>query len=109
MKSGRFKVELIFESQQPENIRTGQTYYSKLQLGNPKNSILLKKGSFFQNTGGRWAFVLSEDGKSAIRKEIRLGSMNPGYYEVVGGLESGDKVIISDYELFKNNERIIFK
>jgi HlyD family secretion protein len=109
VQSGRFKIELVFTEKAPDNMRTGQTYYSKLQLGNPKEALLLKKGSFFQSTGGRWIYVLNENESSAERMEIKLGSMNPRYYEVIEGLKTGDKVIISDYDLFKDNERIVFK
>ncbi len=109
VNKGKFKVELVFVGKQPENMRTGQTYYTRLKLGDSKKALLLPKGQFFKNTGGRWAFVLSKDEKYAEKKDIRLGNQNPVYYEVTDGLREGDKVIISDYESFGGNEKIIFK
>lgn len=109
VKEGRFTVELIFSDQMPDNMRTGQTYYARLQLGNPKDALLLPKGSFFQKTGGQWIFVLSPDGKSAEKRAIKIGNQNPQYYEVVEGLKAGEKVISSSYENFGESERIIFK
>lgn len=109
VRDGRFAVELIFADEMPGNMRSGQTYYTRLQLGNPKEAILLPKGSFFQQTGGQWIFVLSKDGKTAFRRSIKIGSQNPKFYEVLSGLEAGEQVIISGYDSFGDNERIVFK
>ena len=109
VRSGRFTVEMIFVDETPINMRTGQTYYSRLQLGNPQNALLLEKGSFFQKTGGQWIFVLSADGKSATKRFIKIGRQNPKYYELLEGLEPGEKVVISGYDSFGDNERIVFK
>lgn len=109
VKNGRFTLELVFTDQMPENMRTGQTYYSRLQLGNPKEAILLPKGTFFQKTGGQWIFVVSEDGTSAEKRAIKIGNQNPQFYEVLEGLKSGEQVITSSYENFGDSERIVFK
>jgi HlyD family secretion protein len=109
VREGRFSVEMIFVGEMPENMRTGQTYYTRLQLGDPKEAILIPKGSFFQQTGGQWIFVLTEDGSSAEKRSIKIGSQNPKYYEVLEGLEVGEQVIISGYDSFGDNERIVFK
>ncbi len=109
VRSGRFAVEMIFDSEMPENMRTGQTYYARLQLGSPKESLLLPRGNFFQETGGQWIFVLSADGKSATKRSIKIGRQNPNYYELLEGLNAGEKVIISGYDNFGDNERLEFK
>ena len=108
VRSGRFSVELVFNGDSPTNMRTGQTYYSRLQLGNPKNAMLLPKGTFFQKTGGQWIFVLSEDGHSAEKRYIKIGNQNPQYYEVLEGLQAGEQVIVSGYDSFGDSERIVF-
>lgn len=107
VRSGRFQVEMVFEGEEPENMRTGQTYYTRLQLGNPKKSVLLPRGSFFQETGGQWIFVLSADGKTAEKRTIKIGSQNPKYYELLEGLTPGEKVITSGYDMFGDNERLV--
>lgn len=109
VREGRFSVEMVFVSTMPENMRTGQTYYTRLQLGSPKESMLLAKGSFFQKTGGQWIFVLTEDGKSAEKRAIKIGRQNPKYYELLEGIKPGEQVIISGYDIFGDNERIVFK
>lgn len=109
VKDGRFSVEMVFEGDSPKNMRTGQTYYTRLQLGNPKESILLPRGSFFQETGGQWIFVVSKDGSYAIKRNIKIGRQNPKYYEVIEGLNPNEKVVISGYDSFGDNERLKFK
>lgn len=109
VRSGRFSVEMVFDGEMPENMRTGQTYYTRLQLGNPKDAILLPRGNFFQQTGGQWIFVVNQEGTAADKRMIKIGSQNPKYYEVLEGLEAGEKVIVSGYENFGDNERIVFK
>ncbi len=107
VRSGRFQVELVFDGGIPENMRTGQTFYTRLQLGNPKESLLLPRGSFFQETGGQWIFVLSADGQSAEKRSIKIGSQNPKYYELLERLNLGEKVITSGYDMFGENEKLL--
>ena len=97
VREGKFKADFKFSGQQPDNIRTGQTYYMNLQLGQPEEAILIPRGTFYQHTGGKWIYVLSPDGTRAIKREIRIGRQNPQYYEVEEGLQPGEKVIISNY------------
>lgn len=100
VRDGKFRADLVFSGQRPDNIRTGQTYYLNLQLGQPTQGILIPKGTFFSATGGKWIFVLDKDGKKAYRRNIRLGRQNPQYYEVLEGLEPGEQVIVNGYEAY---------
>ena len=93
----------------PENIRTGQTYYIDLELGQPEQAIIIPRGTFFQTTGGQWIFVLSQDGSKAYRRNIRIGRQNPQHYEILEGLEPDEKVVTSGYEAFKDNEVLVFR
>ncbi len=108
VRNGRFTVEMIFQGEKPDNMRIGQTYYTRLQLGSPEKALLLPKGSFFQKTGGQWIFVLSDDGSYAEKRSIKIGRQNPKYYEVLEGLKAGDKVVVSGYDGFGDNERLEF-
>jgi len=108
VRSGKFTIELIFTDKMPENMRTGQTYYARLQLGNPQKALLLPRGSFFQETGGQWIFVVSEDGTYAKKRAIKIGRQNPKYYEIIDGLTAGEKVVVSGYGNFGDNERLNF-
>lgn len=107
VRDGRFRTDLVFEGEKPDNVRIGQTYYIDLQLGESTESVLIPKGTFFQTTGGKWIFVVDQDGGKAYRREIRIGRQNPQYYEVLEGLEQGEQVIVSGYESFKDKDVLI--
>ncbi|WP_320020029.1 efflux RND transporter periplasmic adaptor subunit [Labilibaculum manganireducens] len=109
VRDGRFKVDLIFDGKSPENLRTGQTYHIKLELGQAVEATLLSRGGFFQSTGGQWVFVLDESGRFATKRNIKIGRQNSQYFEVLEGLQTGEKVITSSYDTFGDNERIDFK
>ena len=107
VRNGQFKADFRFVGDAPENIRSGQTYYLNLQLGEAAEAILIPRGSFYQATGGKWIYVLDATGEKAYRREIRIGRQNPQYYEVIEGLQPGEKVIVSSYDNFGDNEVLI--
>jgi len=109
VRNGTFEIDMIFRDSMPDNIRTGQTYYTSLQLGQPKVSVLVPIGGFFQETGGQWIFVLDPSEAFATKRNISIGRKNPKYYEVLEGLNPGEKVIVSGYETFGKNEKLILK
>jgi len=109
VRNGTFEIDMVFPDSMPDNIRTGQTYYTSLQLGQPKVSVMVPIGGFFQETGGQWIFVLDPSESFAIRRNISVGRKNPKYYEVLEGLQPGEKVIVSGYETFGKNEKLVFK
>ncbi len=109
VREGKFRCDFVFRGERPENIRTGQTYYIDLELGQPEQAVLIPRGTFFQTTGGQWIFVLDKNGGKAYRRNIRIGRQNPLYYEVLEGLEPGERVVTSGYEAFKDNEVLVIK
>ncbi|MDE5575264.1 MAG: efflux RND transporter periplasmic adaptor subunit, partial [Bacteroidales bacterium] len=109
VRSNKFRADFVFTDARPENIRSGQTYYINLELGQSAESLLIPKGTFFQNTGGSWIYVLDAEGNKAYKRKIRIGRQNPQYYEVLEGLEAGERVIVSGYETFRGHEILILK
>ena len=107
VSNGRFQVDMHFIDKVPENIRRGQSLQIKLALSQEKEAVLVSKGGFFQQTGGNWIFKLSEDGETAYKTPIRLGSQNTEYYEVLEGIEPGEKVITSSYSNFGEIEELV--
>ncbi|WP_297335241.1 HlyD family efflux transporter periplasmic adaptor subunit [Algoriphagus sp.] len=103
INNGRFEVDMEFTGERPEGIRRGQSVRIRLQLGQSEQSLLLPTGGFFKDTGGNWVYVFNTSGNAEKRK-IRLGRKNPEFYEVLDGLVEGEKVIISGYENFGENE-----
>jgi HlyD family secretion protein len=106
---GRFAVDMVFTDEVPAQIRIGQTSRIRLQLGESKEGILLTKGGFYQTTGGQWVFVLDENGEVAVKRDISIGRQNPRYYEVLDGLEPGEKVIVSSYQNYADHDKLILK
>lgn len=104
VREGRFRTDFVFDGDRPDNIRSGQTYYINLQLGEPTECLMIPKGAFFASTGGQWIFVLSADDSKAFRRPIRIGRQNPQTYEVLDGLEAGERVLTSGYEAFGDND-----
>ena len=109
VRNGRFGVDLVFSEDVPERIRTGQTFRVKLELGESKIAILVPRGGFYQSTGGQYIFVVDPSEKFAVKRDIRLGRMNPKYYEVLEGLDPGEKVVVSSYDNFGRAEKLILK
>ena len=108
VRDGKFKADFKFDGEQPDNIRSGQTYYLNLQLGQPEEAIIIPRGTFYQKTGGKWIYVVNKDGNKAIKREIRIGRQNPQYYEVLEGLEPGEKVITSGYDTYGDSDVLVF-
>lgn len=107
VRDGKFRTDFVFTGERPDNIRSGQTYYINLELGQPTECVMIPKGTFFQSTGGNWIFVVDRNGKRAYRRKIKIGRQNPQYYEVTEGLEPGERVIVSGYESYKNSEVLV--
>lgn len=109
VRDKQFKTDFIFVGERPNNIRTGQTYYINLQLGQPMEAIIIPRGAFYQTTGGQWIFVVTPDGKKAVRRKVSIGRQNPTYYEVISGLDAGEKVITSSYDTYGDAEELILE
>jgi HlyD family secretion protein len=109
VNNGRFQVDMQFVEKVPEGIRRGQTLQIRLALSDETQALLLAKGGFFQQTGGNWVFKLSGDGKTAYKADVQLGRQNPDYYEVISGLQPGDKVITSSYENYTAMQELVLK
>lgn len=109
VRSGQFRIELVFEGSRPADLRTGQSYQIDIQLGQPSMATLIPRGGFYEQTGGQWMFVVDNSGKEAIRRNIKIGRQNAQYYEVLEGLKPGEKVITSSYKLYESCRTLLIK
>jgi HlyD family secretion protein len=107
--SGTFEVDLLFEGDSPTAIKRGQTVQLRIIFSSAQNAIIVKRGGFFQETGGNWIYVVDPSGKFAVKREISIGRQNTRYYEVKGGLDPGEKVIVSSYGSFGGKDKLIFR
>ncbi|WP_244624501.1 efflux RND transporter periplasmic adaptor subunit [Sphingomonas sp. So64.6b] len=106
VQNGQFQVDLQFNGAEPAAIQRGQTLQAKLTLGDPEPARLIPAGAFYNETGGNWVFVVSPDGKSAVKRTVRLGRRNPDSIEVLEGLDAGERVITSPYTGFVDKDRL---
>ncbi len=107
INNGVFQVDMAFVGNEPMHIKRGQTLQLRLLFSSPEKVIVLKKGGFFQETGGNWIFVLNRSGEFAIKRKIEIGRQNSEFYEVINGLESNERVIISSYNQFGGKNKLI--
>ena len=106
VNNGQFQVDIQFTENQPPELRRGQTLQAKLTLGDESKAVLIPNGSFYQDTGGNWIFVVTADGSEAVKHNIVLGRRNSSYIEVVEGLQPGEKVVTSSYSGFEEIDRL---
>lgn len=104
VKSGHFIVELAFTSKENIALQDGLSFGVKLILSEKNKTLVVSKGSFNQETAGKWIFVVK--GNKAERRNIKLGRENPSYYEVLEGLKEGESVITSSYSDYKDVEEL---
>lgn len=107
VKDRNFDVDLVFCAAKPENVRIGKSYRVKIELGQPEEAVIIPKGDFFQYTGGQWIYKLNEAGDKAVKVPISIGRQNPLQYEVLEGLKTGDRVIVSGYDRLGEAEEVI--
>jgi HlyD family secretion protein len=106
VEKGQFEIDMQFTEETPSDLRRGQTIQSKLTLGDANKALLIPNGSFYQDTGGQWIFVVSPDGNTAIKRTVKLGRRNSDFIEVLDGLEAGERVITSPYSGFRDMDEL---
>ena len=109
VKDRSFEVDLVFTDSVPDNVRLGKSYRLQIELGQPEKTLVLPRGNFYAVTGGRWIFKLNADGTRAYRTDISIGRQNPRQYELLEGLQAGDRVLVTGYQSFGNVEEIVLE
>ena len=109
VKDRQFDVDLVFIEDQPDNIRIGKSYRIQIELSQPEDALVIPKGSFFQATGGQWIFKLNSSGNKAVKTPVSIGRQNPEQYEILNGLNPGDRVIITGYDNFGEAHEVVLK
>ncbi|MEA5111613.1 hypothetical protein SDC9_17748 [bioreactor metagenome] len=109
VSGGTFQVDLLFKDEEPAEVKRGQTIQLKVKFSGASDALILRRGGFFQETGGNWIYVLDPSEQYAVKRSIRIGRQNATHYEVLEGLEAGEKVIVSSYSNFNSREKLIFR
>lgn len=109
VKDRQFRVDLVFTNDQPDNLRIGKSYRVQIELGQPETAMVMPRGDFFQHSGGQWIYMLNSEGNKAVRTPISIGRQNPVQYEIISGLEPGDRVVVNGYASFGEVDELIIK
>ena len=107
VKDRQFEVDLVFIEEQPDNILIGKNYRIQIELEQPEDALVIPKGNFFQSTGGQWIFKLNSSGNKGVKVPLSIGRQNPLQYEILDGLKSGDRVIVTGYDNFGEAEEVV--
>ena len=99
-----FAVELRPLDVDKASLRLGQTLHLQIELGKPERRLIIPRGNFYAQTSGQWIMKVDETGHSARRVPIILGRQNAEHYEVISGLNTGDRILINGYEAFGDAE-----
>jgi HlyD family secretion protein len=108
VKQGVFMADADFPGPAPTSLKRGQSLTVELTFGTPSRTLVVSKGGFFQETAGRWVYLVSKDGRSAQRTDVRLGRQNPLEVEVLDGLREGDRIVTSSYDTFNHVDELRF-
>lgn len=108
VKDNAFQADAVFAEQGPQSLKRGQTLTIELTFGSPSRTLIVSKGGFYQQTEGRWVYVVSSDGRTAHRTGVRLGRQNPREVEVLDGLRAGDRIVTSSYDAFNGADELRF-
>ncbi len=109
VKERTFTCDLLFSGDRPSNVRLGKSYRVQIELARPEKSMVIPRGDFYQSTSGHWIYKLSSDGKTAYKTEIEIGRQNPQQYEVISGLQPGDRILISGYDKLGDSDILLLK
>ncbi len=107
--NGSFQVDLLFEGDAPDDIKRGQTVQLRVQFSGANDALIVRRGGFFQETGGNWIYIVDPSGTFATKRNIKIGRQNTSHYEILEGLQPGEQVIISSYDSFGGKDKLIFR
>lgn len=109
VRERQFEVDFVFTGEMPDNVRIGRSFRVQVELGQPETGIVIPRGDFFQVTGGQWIYKLNRQGDRAVRTPISVGRQNPVQYEILSGLQAGDRVVVSGYANFGDAEELVIR
>ena len=108
VKDRTFDVDLVFTTDSlPDNVRVGKSFRVQIELGQPEEALVIRRGDFYQATAGQWIYRLNADRTRARRVPLTIGRQNPQQYEVTDGLQPGDWVITTGYANFGEAEELV--
>lgn len=103
--NGEVNARLRFDKgKQPPGLRQNQRLSARIVLDTRRNVLMVERGPFLEQDGGRSAYVV--DGGRAVRRPIEVGASSLNAVEIVSGLQVGERIVVSGTDLFDNQDRV---
>jgi HlyD family secretion protein len=102
--NGEVAARLRFDGATPKQLRQNQRLSVRILLDKRDNVLTVQRGSFVDESGGNYAYVV-RDG-IAEKKPIRIGASSIDKVEILEGLKEGDRIVISGTDNFKDAAKV---
>ena len=106
VQNREFAADLRFVGSAPLGMRRGQSLQLRIALGDAAEYLTIPTGAYYEETGGQYVYVLSDQGNSAARREVVLGRKSSDQIQVISGLSAGEDIITSSYSSFGGRDRV---
>ncbi len=103
--NGEVTGRLRFDGKQPPGLRQNQRLGARIVLDTRRDALMVERGPFVEQGGGRSAYVVDANG-TAVRRAIRTGTSSLNAVEILDGLQPGDRVVVSGSDQFGDAPRI---
>ncbi|CAH9063628.1 Multidrug resistance protein MdtA [Pseudoalteromonas holothuriae] len=104
ISQGTVRGKVRFKDNTLTGLRQNQRLTTRIILEQKNNTAFLPRGQFINSHNGQFAYVLN--GEEAIKTPVKLGSRSLAQVEIISGLKQGDRVIVSDTEIFKDAQSV---
>jgi HlyD family secretion protein len=106
VQNGTVTVDVQLEGQLPQGARPDLSVDGTVDLENLKSVMFVGRPAFGQEKSTVEIFKVDADQKSASRVKVQLGRSSVNTVEIVGGLNEGDQVILSDMSRWDKYDRV---
>jgi multidrug resistance efflux pump len=106
VQNGTVTVDVRLEGEMPRGARPDLSVDGTIQVERLDNVLHVGRPAYGQANSTVGLFKLAADGREATRVNVRLGRTSVNTVEVLGGLQPGEKVIISDMSRWDGVDRV---
>lgn len=103
--NGQVAARLRFDGATPKQLRQNQRLSVRVLLDHRENVLTVQRGSFVDESGGAYAYVVNGD--IATKTPIRVGASSIDKVEILQGLQAGQRIVISGTDNFKGAAKVV--
>ena len=100
------EVEVALEGEMPQGARSDLSVDGTIEIDRIPNTLKVQRPGNSQPDQTVGLFKLEPDGKTAVRTNVKFGKASVNMIEVLGGLNVGDKILISDMGQYDTVNRV---